>query len=123
MTFVKGNRASVGNKGGGRKSAYQELSNAQLLHEMFYGELDGKKLKKMLKAGKYSLHDKFIEKALNGNERILAEVFRKLFPEKYEHEFKRPINITVTRGDGTTLAGSVPEAGLPMAQKDNKRVD
>ena len=119
MTFQKGNKAAVGNKGGGRPSAYQERENADLLWDMFYGNLSEKEIEKKIKSGKFSLNDRFLQKALAGNERVMTEVFKKLFPERYEHDFKKPVNITVTRGDGTENPGSLPGTNDPLAQEDN----
>ena len=97
--FEKGNQVAKGNKGGGRQSAYQEQADAQLLYDMFFGKLTEEEIKKLTSGGKYSMKDKFVEMALGGNERIMLEVFKKLFPDKFEGELKKPINIIITRGE------------------------
>jgi hypothetical protein len=75
-------------KGAGRKSAYGERADAAMLWEMFFGAQDKEKISAMLKTGKYSLKDVFLSKAFAGNERILVEIFKKLFPdlEKVDHQ-------------------------------------
>ena len=81
MSNPKGN---PGNKGGGRKSAYQERADARLLEEMFFNELCKEETLAKIRSGKYSLKDMFVSKAFDGNERFLGEMFRKLFPDKVE---------------------------------------
>lgn len=75
-----------GNKNSGRKSAYAEKVNAELLAEMFLGKIDKDEVKKKLASGKYSLKDVFISKAFSGNEQILNNIFRKLFPDTINQE-------------------------------------
>ena len=79
-----------GNKGGRRPSAYQEIANAALLAEMFFGKLDREEIKAKLASGKYSLKDIWVSKGFSGNEKVLTEIFKKLFPD-----FK---NVDVTSG-------------------------
>lgn len=59
-----------------------------MLWEMFFGALKKEDITAKLKSGEYSLKDVFISKAFAGNERILVEVFKKLFPdlEKVDHQ-------------------------------------
>lgn len=104
MPFQKGNtlgKENVGNKNSGRKSSYQEQADAKLLYEMFFGKQKKGKILAQIKKGNYSLKDKFVELAYRGNERILSEVFKKLFPDKFEGELKKPVNIIITRGEDT----------------------
>ena len=68
----------------GRKSAYQEKADAELLWQMFFGELSRDEVQNKLKSGKYSLKDVWISKGFTGNERVLIEIFRKLFPDKQD---------------------------------------
>ena len=129
MPFQKGNKLGGGKKGvSGRKSAYQEQADAKLLFEMFFGKLTKKQIEKLTAAGKHSLKDKFIELAFDGNERILVEVFKKLFPDKYEGELKKPVNIIVTRTDdiirgGGEEDGPVSESNDPVAQTSAEGVE
>jgi hypothetical protein len=74
-----------GNKGGGRKSAYQEKHDADLLSDIWHKPMVREEIKQRLAQGKYSLRDMFISKAYAGNERILSEIFKKLYPDKLEH--------------------------------------
>ncbi|MCK4522392.1 MAG: hypothetical protein KAU20_07505 [Nanoarchaeota archaeon] len=123
MPAPLGSKNALGNKGGGRKSAYQEKADAEVLHEMFFGLVKGRSIKKKIKTGNYSLKDKFVEQCYEGNQKILIEIFKKIFPEKYEHEFKKPVNITVTRGgDSPKGPGPIQGTDNPVAQTDNQGV-
>jgi hypothetical protein len=88
-------RGNPGNKGGGRKSAYQEKADAELLWRMFMGELSKDELLQKLKTGKYSLKDVFVTKAFQGNERFLSDMFRKLFPDIVEQKEEVSLKIDV----------------------------
>ena len=76
-----GNQNAVGNKGGGRKSAYQENADAKLLREMFLNPMSRDEIQTKLKSGKYSLKDLFVSKGYAGNELVLLALFHKYFPD------------------------------------------
>jgi hypothetical protein len=81
MAAPQGNHNAVGNRGGGRKSAYQEGSDAALLREMFLTPMSREEVQAKLKSGKYSLKDLFVSKGYAGNERVLLALFNKNFPD------------------------------------------
>lgn len=81
MPGALGNQNAVGNKGGGRKSAYQENADATLLREMFLNPMSRDEIQAKLKSGKYSLKDLFVSKGYAGNERVLLALFHKYFPD------------------------------------------
>jgi uncharacterized protein YjcR len=56
----KGNTNAKGNKGGGRKSAYQELADALDAHSIFFNENDQEALEAKIRSAKYSLMDRLI---------------------------------------------------------------
>lgn len=75
----------VGKKGrSGRKSKYQEMVDAEMLSQMFLEELDKEEVRKKIASGKYSLKDVWVSKGYAGNERVLSEIFRKLFPDNID---------------------------------------
>ncbi len=76
-----GNKNAVGNKGGGSKTVYAKQADAEFLWRMFFEELKKDEVMAKLKSGKYSLKDVWISKGYGGNERVLSEIFKKLFPE------------------------------------------
>ncbi len=81
MAAPEGNQNAVGNKGGGRKSAYQEGADAAMLREMFLEPISREEVQTKLKSGKYSLKDLFVSKGYAGNERVLLALFNKNFPD------------------------------------------
>jgi hypothetical protein len=81
MAAPVGNQNAVGNKGGGRKSAYQENADASMLREMFLTPMSRDEVQAKLKSGKYSLKDLFVSKGYAGNERMLLALFHKYFPD------------------------------------------
>ena len=82
-------------RNGGRKSAYQELADAEFLKEMFHGELSKDEVMEKLKTGKYSLKDVFIAKAFQGNERFLSDIFHKLVPDLVQQKEEVKLKIDV----------------------------
>ncbi len=81
MAAPLGNQNAVGNRGGGRKSAYQEGADAAMLREMFLTPMSREEVQAKLKSGKYSLKDLFVSKGYTGNERVLLALFHKFFPD------------------------------------------
>ncbi len=82
MPARKGNQYARGNRGGGRKSAYVERADADLLWRMFTQPMDLEEVKARLRSGCYSLLDVVVGKAFAGNERILCLFMTKLFPDR-----------------------------------------
>ena len=84
-----------GNKGGGRKSAYQERANADFLAELFFKQHTKEEIGNMLKKGKYSVSDVMLTKAFSGDMRAILPIFNKLFPDTinmrtgFEFEFDK----------------------------------
>lgn len=83
-------RGNPGNKGGGRKSAYQERADADFLAKMFFEEHTKEEIENMIKENR-SISKTMLAKALAGNERFILAVFNKLFPDlsksEQEHKF------------------------------------
>ena len=77
------NYGNHGKKGrSGRKSIGQEKADYEMLEKMFLNEMAKEDVQKKLASGKYSLKDVFVSKAFAGNERLLSQVFHKLFPDQ-----------------------------------------
>jgi hypothetical protein len=81
MGAPKGSKNALGNKGGGRASAFEELQNAVWHHDKWEVDSDVPALQAKLKTGKYSVRDVFLAKALQGNERVLSIFANKLLPD------------------------------------------
>lgn len=74
-----------GKKGrSGRKPAYQEKRDAEFLMAAFYDDHDLRVIKEKIESGNYSAADKFIEKLLEGRERMMEIAVKKIFPDKQE---------------------------------------
>ena len=82
MAAPKGNKNAIGNKGGGRKSAYEEMAVAEVLNDIFFREFNLDQLKARIDSGSYSVIDLFILKGLKGDVRIMTSVFNRIFPDK-----------------------------------------
>ncbi len=89
MAAPKGNKNALGNKGGGRKSAYQERFEAQLLYDLFTTPVNMRALEKKISSRKYTLRDIIIYKVMTGNDRLLAAMFNKIFPSPPRHKQTR----------------------------------
>jgi hypothetical protein len=89
-----------GNKGGGRKSAYQEKADAEQLWAMFDDPTKIADIRKRVESGVFSVRDVMQLKMLGGNERLIAEVFKKLFPDLEKVDHSGGINITVKDYNG-----------------------
>jgi len=92
MPAPKGNKYLVGNKGGGRKSAYAEIADANMLWNVFIDKLSLDEVSKRLK-GKHSIKDVWITKAYEGNESFIRQIVQKLFPDKQEVEHSGSISL------------------------------
>lgn len=90
MAAPLNNKNALG-KETGRKSAYQEKVNAEFLNEVFFGVTNKVEIEARITSGQFSVCDVFILKALNGSERVLSELFRKIFPDKALLEERKPI--------------------------------
>ena len=82
----KGNQFALGNKGGGRKTAFQEHQHAQALFQAFFEGIDLEyieDLKKKIetKKGKLRLVDYMFIRALE-NDKVLTDVMKKIFADK-----------------------------------------
>lgn len=77
----KGNNGNHGNENSGRKSAYGERADAELLWNLFTDPeaIDG--LRDRVMSGKYSILDRMVLSALDNNERFISDMFKKLFPD------------------------------------------
>ena len=77
----EGNKYATGNRGGRRKSAYEEMRDAIWHKEKWEIETDVPVLQDKLKTGTYSVRDVFLAKALQGNDKILCVFANKLLAD------------------------------------------
>ena len=78
-------KGTIGNKGGYRKSAYEEHKDAEWTGQLWRGEHDVEVLEKKVLSKKYSGKDIATLKILKGNERLIAKVMDKLIPDLHDH--------------------------------------
>jgi len=116
MAGKPGIKNAIGNKGGGRKSAYQELRDAKFLNEVFHKPQEADEIKKRLASGKFSVSDVMVLKALGGNERFIEKMFEKLFPDKIESTTKDK-TIEDILADAQIIE-PIPEPKPVLANKD-----
>ncbi len=91
MGAAEGNKNAEGNKGGGRKSAYEENEMAERLAEAFFKGVSLKKLNKNAEnEKKVKLFELIIFKAIK-SEKVLLTLFKKLYPDKTDGKLKADI--------------------------------
>lgn len=74
-----------GKKGrSGRKPAFMEQRDAEFLMSAFFDEHNLNEIKEKIESGEYSAAHKFVEKLLEGRERMMEIAVKKIFPDKQE---------------------------------------
>lgn len=94
---LKGNKNALGNKGGRRKSAYQELADARTLQEMYFKTHSQEEIEAAIRAGNFSIKQRHILNALEGDQKAINVIFSKLFPDTMEMSGKdgEPLNVVI----------------------------
>jgi type VI protein secretion system component Hcp len=90
MANPKGN---PGNRGGGRKSAYQENADAKAFHDLFFKAQSQEAIETKIHNGKFSLMDRYALNGMEGDTRVLNKIVDKLLPDGID-----------LRSNGETLA-------------------
>ena len=95
MGAPKGSNNGKGVKGrSGRKSAREEFAKAREAHKIFFEEQDQEKLEDKIRSGRFSIKDRFILTALEGDERILNKAYQKAVPDVVEGDIKGNVTIS-----------------------------
>ena len=94
-----------GNKGGGRPSAYQELKNALDTQGMFFGDIDLDLLEQKIRSGKFSVKDRYLLTALEGDTKILESLSKKVLPDKIDVKGDLNISNVLDDLDGQEIEG------------------
>ena len=84
-----------GNKGGGRKSAYEERQRAEALFQAFYNDNDQERLEAKIRTGKFSIWDRIVLTAMEGDTKVLNALSNKAFPDQLKVEDERTIKLDV----------------------------
>jgi hypothetical protein len=88
MAAPIGNKNAVGSKGGGRKSAYQELADAMDAMRIFFEEHSQEELEAKIASGKFSIKDRFLLNAMEGDTATVLKAYHKAVPDKVDHTSK-----------------------------------
>jgi hypothetical protein len=84
MAAPKGNKNGLGNKGGGRLSKKEEEWHL----DKWENESSFEELTLKIASGKFSVRDRYLWKALSGNEVILKNMADKILADLHEHSGK-----------------------------------
>lgn len=93
-------KGTKGNKGGGRKSAYAELADAQTLHRMYFETPPQEELEKKIASGNATLKDRHLLTAMEGDVKALNAIFAKVFPDKLNIKAEKSISEFLDELDG-----------------------
>lgn len=100
MGAPKGNQFAKGNKGGARKSAYQEHADQQYLMDLWFKKHTKDEIRELLsEAGEHSMSDAWLAKGLAGNVDIQKAIFNKLFPDNINMRMDGRISTTKLRDE------------------------
>jgi hypothetical protein len=83
-----------GNKGGGRKSAYQELADATEAFKLFFDNQDQEEIERRITSGKFSLADRFKLNAMEGSTPELIGALKKAVPDNVDITTKGKITLS-----------------------------
>lgn len=89
MSAPKNNKNALGNRGGGRKSAFEEMKEAKWLKTVWNRDFDVGSLQKKVESGTYSVRDIFLLNALSGQPAALKVMADKILPGRDEMKDKR----------------------------------
>ncbi len=68
----------------GRKSAYEEMKRAADTHAMFFNAVDQEEIEKRIRTGKFSVFDRYLLTAMEGDTKILESLSKKVLPDKID---------------------------------------
>lgn len=91
------NNGNVGKKGrSGRKSAYQERADALTLEKMYLDANAAEEIKRKIESGEpFSIKDRHVLNALEGDQKAINPIFNKLFPDKTENTHEVTAKIVI----------------------------
>lgn len=104
-----------GNKGGGRKSAYEEIRQARDTESLFFNELNQDELEAKIRTGKFSIRDRYLLTAMEGDTKILESLSKKVLPDKIDLRGDLSISQVLDNLDGLEIEGQNVEA-QPLIQ-------
>ena len=92
-----GNKNAVGNKGGGRWSAYKEKTSAEFLKDVYFNPHSQEEIEKAIQSGVFSIAERHILNAMEGDQKAIEAFTKKLLPDVQEVSGKdgAPIDLNV----------------------------
>ena len=82
MAAPLGNKNGRGKKGrSGRKSAYQEKADANELSNIYFHTHSQEEIEDAIRAGNFSIKQRHILNAMEGDQNAINVIFKKLFPD------------------------------------------
>jgi len=106
----------IGNKGGGRKSAYQERQNATWAFDVWNDPTVYAELKKRIDSGVFAAKDIYLFKLMSGSEALMKDLGSKIMADLHDHALELK-EYVITRG--ITEADSKSIQSTPNAAEDN----
>ncbi len=90
------NYGNHGKKGrSGRKSIRVEAANMETLEKMYFNPDSQDEIEQRIRTGKFSIKDRHILNALEGDQKAITPIFSKLFPDKMEVKDETNLKIDV----------------------------
>lgn len=120
MSNPKGN---PGNKGGGRKGAYQELRDALDTQAMFFNDFEQEEIEKKIRSGKFSIKDRYILTAMEGDTKVLTSISNKVLPDKIDIKGNVTISQFLDELDNEDQGQIVEDQPLIQDQKQEGGTD
>lgn len=87
MPAPLGNKFAEGNPGGSRKSAYEEMADAQILVDIWDGKYTEEGLKKIITEKKHGVKHIFAAKCMSGDIKMIAKLIDKLYANRQAIDF------------------------------------
>lgn len=99
-----------GKKGvSGRKSAYQEIKDARDTQSMFFNDVSQEELEKKIRSGVFSVRDRYLLTAMEGDTKILDSLSKKVLPDKIDIKGNLSISDVLDNLDGQEIEGQTVE--------------
>lgn len=106
-----------GNKGGGRKSAFQEMRDARDTESMFFGDISQEQLEAKIRSGTFSIRDRYLLTAMEGDTKILESLSKKVLPDKIDLKGNLDISQVLDNLDGQETEGQSLAIEPPIQDK------
>lgn len=108
----------------GRKSSYEEMKRAVDTHSMFFGAQEQEEIEKRIRSGKFSVFDRYLLTAMEGDTKILESLSKKVLPDKIDVKGDITISELLDELDGQEITQQTVADQPPLQdQKQEGEVD